>query len=68
MAKIAPIAVAILLALAFTSDARSFNKKDEVERIGGVILYRMKDNRVEYLLLKKAKEDDWSPPKGNLAF
>jgi hypothetical protein len=36
------------------------------ERIGGFVLYRVNplNGKLEYLLLKKADENDWSPPKG----
>lgn len=69
MVRPAILTAVILLAVSFTGDARSIQvvTKPEIEPIGGFFLYRVVNNKIEYLLLKKTSEDDWSPPKGKLA-
>jgi len=36
------------------------------EVIAGLVLYRIENGTVEYLLMKKTHLDDWSPPKGHV--
>lgn len=36
----------------------------EEETIAGFVMYRLENGVVEYLLLKKFNQNDWSPPKG----
>ncbi|CAL8080009.1 unnamed protein product [Orchesella dallaii] len=66
MVKIAILAVLALALAVSGSEGRSVPNALEIDRIGGFLLYRMYEGKIQYLLLKKADEDDWSPPKGNL--
>ncbi|ODM94175.1 Bis(5'-nucleosyl)-tetraphosphatase [asymmetrical] [Orchesella cincta] len=63
------ISILSVLALAFavsSIEGRSVIAAQEIDRIGGFLLYRVYEGRIQYLLLKKVDENDWSPPKGNL--
>lgn len=37
---------------------------EQNELLAGFVLYRLDNGVVEYLLLKKVEQNDWSPPKG----
>lgn len=43
------------------------HRMDE-ETIAGFVMYRLENGVLEYLLLKKFNQNDWSPPKGFFVF
>jgi len=66
-----PVALAIICVANYSTGYPSNELKQSLkalkeEPIGGFIFYRINptSKRIEYLLLKKTDENDWTPPKG----